>query len=172
MDKVTEQLISYTKSFSEAELTEPVMEATVNHLGDSMACRDRRLGLEPGQILAGLATSVHSDRGATVFGYGFQTSPELAALANSMMIRTYDWNDGMLAPWGGHPSDMIPGLLAAGEVAHSSGMEILVAMALAYELLGGIGWDIQKPAQRHRFRSGHVHGRLYGPRGRQTLAFQ
>ena len=95
---------------------------------------------------------------ATVFGYGLKTSPELAALANSMMVRTYDWNDGMGAPWGGHPSDMIPGILAAGEIVHSSGIEILVAMTLAYELLGGIGWDIRILAQRLRSDQGTFMG--------------
>ena len=158
MDKILKQLISYTKSFSEAELTEPVMESTVNHLVDSIAVAIAGSGSEPGQILARLAKSVRNDRAATVFGYGFKTTPELAALANSMMIRTYDWNDGMLAPWGGHPSDMIPGLLAAGEVAHSSGMEILVAMALAYELLGGIGWDIKVPRNDTGFDQGTFMG--------------
>ncbi len=158
MDKVTERLIGYTKSFSEAELTEPVMEAAVNHLIDSMAVAIAGSGSEPGRILAKIAKSARNDREATVFGYGFKTAPELAALANSMMVRTYDWNDGMLAPWGGHPSDMIPGILAAGEVAHSSGMEILVAMTLAYELLGGIGWDIQISRNDSGFDQGTFMG--------------
>ena len=39
----------------------------------------------------------------------------------------YDWNDGMLAQGGGHPSDMIPAMLAAGETIHASGEQVLRA---------------------------------------------
>ncbi|MFI5269339.1 MAG: MmgE/PrpD family protein, partial [Chloroflexota bacterium] len=97
---------------------------------------------EPARIAADFASLVHSDRGATVFGHGISTSPELAAFANAIMVRTYDWNDGMLARGGGHPSDMTSGILAVAEVCHSSGLDTLVAMTLAYELLGGLGSEI------------------------------
>ena len=56
----------------------------------------------------------------------------VAALANAMLVRAYDYNDAYL----GQPSDMIPGVLAAGEVAHASGMQVLTAIALAYEIYG------------------------------------
>jgi 2-methylcitrate dehydratase len=82
--------------------------------------------------MARLARAVQSSPGATVFGYGIQTSPELAALANGTMVRTDDYNDAYF----GHPSDMIPGVLAAGEIAHSSGKEVLTAITLAYEVYG------------------------------------
>ncbi|MFV0408913.1 MAG: MmgE/PrpD family protein [Paracoccus sp. (in: a-proteobacteria)] len=69
-------------------------------------------------------------QGATVFGHGFRTSPEIAGLANTIMVRTYDSNDAYF----GHPSDMIPGILAAGEIVGSSGKDILTSIALAYEV--------------------------------------
>jgi 2-methylcitrate dehydratase len=74
-----------------------------------------------------------------VFGSGVRTTPDLAAFANAIMVRTYDWNDGMQAKGGGHPSDMIPGILAIAELEHATGIDTLVAVALAYELLGGLG---------------------------------
>ena len=158
MDKIMQQLVDYTRSFSVAEMIAPVLEATVNHVVDSMAVAIAGSGSEPGQILSRIARAAPSDGGATVFGYGYRTTPELAALANSMMVRTYDWNDGMLAPWGGHPSDMIPGILAAGELAHSNGTEVLVAIALAYELLGGIGWEIKVTRNDSGFDQGTFMG--------------
>ena len=60
------------------------------------------------------------------------------------MVRTYDWNDGMQAKGGGHPSDMIPGLLATAEVCGASGPDVLRAVALAYELLGGLGIVVER----------------------------
>src|SRR5262249_43958914 len=62
-----------------------------------------------------------------------------AAMANTVMVRNLDWNDGMLARGGGHPSDMFPGVLAMGEAYRRSGSDVFAAVILAYELLGGLG---------------------------------
>ena len=45
----------------------------------------------------------------------------------------------MTAGGGGHPSDMIPALLAMGETARATPREVLTAIMLAYELLGALG---------------------------------
>jgi 2-methylcitrate dehydratase PrpD len=45
-------------------------------------------------------------------GYGVTTSPELAAYANTCMVRHTDFND--------HASDMMPGVLAIGEAPQNS----------------------------------------------------
>jgi 2-methylcitrate dehydratase len=142
VDKTTQKLVAYTRDFSPAELTEPVMVAAVNHLFDAMAVAITGSGSEPARIATRIARTVHSDSGATILGYGVKTSPELAAFANAIMVRTHDYNDGMAARGGGHPSDMISGVLAIGEITHASGLDVLVAMTLAYELLGGLGYEV------------------------------
>jgi 2-methylcitrate dehydratase len=114
----------------------------LNHLVDTVAVAIAGHDSAQARIAARVAGTVRSDRPATVIGFGIRTSPDLAAFANTIMVRTYDWNDGMQARGGGHPSDMTPGVLAVGEVAHASGMDVLVAMALAYELLGGMGAEV------------------------------
>jgi 2-methylcitrate dehydratase len=50
----------------------------------------------------------------------------------------------MLAPGGGHPSDMIPAILAAAETLDSSGEEVLRAIVLAYEALGSLGATVDR----------------------------
>lgn len=132
MDRTTERLVAYTGRFSEAELTASALAKATDIVVDSMACAVVGAGSEPAEMIAKVARRVQGAPAATVFGYGFQTSPELAALANSMMVRTYDYNDAYF----GHPSDMIPGVLAAGEIAHASGLQVLAAIALAYEIYG------------------------------------
>jgi 2-methylcitrate dehydratase len=139
MDRTTEQLVSYAAAWDPSMLTEPVRHAAIQHLVDSMACAIAGQSAEPARIAARIASAVRSDPGATVFGDGATTSPELAAFANTIMVRTWDWNDGMLAKGGGHPSDMVCGILAAGEQAHASGLEVLAAMTLSYEVLGALG---------------------------------
>jgi 2-methylcitrate dehydratase len=144
MDKTSEILVDYTQSFGAADVTGPVLDAAINHLVDTVAVAIAGVRSEPAQIAITHARRIQSTPGSTVIGANIKTSPELAAFANAIMVRTYDWNDGMLARSGGHPSDMIPGLLAIGEIEHSTGMDLLVAMTLAYELLGGIGAECER----------------------------
>jgi len=67
------------------------------------------------------------------------------------MVRETDFNDGD-PEGGGHNSVIIPGILAIGEAFHSTGTDVLVAIALGYELLASLqraartsgssgGWD-------------------------------
>jgi 2-methylcitrate dehydratase len=139
MDNTSQQLVSYTREFGESSLPETIRHATVRHLVDSMGCAVAGFDSASAQVGVRLAKTVTSTAGATVFVDGVETSPEAAAFANTIMIRTWDWNDGMLAIGGGHPSDMIAAILAVGESVHSSGTEVLTAITLAYELLGALG---------------------------------
>jgi 2-methylcitrate dehydratase len=139
VDKTTDQLVTYARSFSASQLSESVRAAAVDRIVDSIACAIVGSEAEAARIAIEAARGTHSETPATVFGAGFTTSPELAAFANTSMVRMYDWNDGMLAQGGGHPSDMIPAILAAGETVHASGEQILLGIALAYELLGALG---------------------------------
>jgi len=130
VDKTTEQLVHYTTQFSAADLAEAAMNRATDLLFDTVACAVAGCASEPASIAAKIAQNARAVVGATLFAYGSKTSPEIAALANTMMVRTYDYNDAYF----GHPSDMIAGVLAAGEVARSSGVEVLTSIALAYEV--------------------------------------
>src|ERR1700759_3060052 len=139
MDRTTEHIVDYALSYSRDDLTEQVTTATVNHLVDTVAVGIAAPTAEPPRAAVRRARAAATTGGATVIGAGITTSPDLAAFTNSVMVRTYDWNDGMQAKGGGHPSDMIPGLLAVAETVHASGLDLLIATTLAYELLGGLG---------------------------------
>jgi 2-methylcitrate dehydratase len=139
VDKTTEQLVEYVRSFSGGGLTEPVQAATLLRMVDTVGCAIAGYDAPPVRAAIEAARGFSSAAPATVFGAGFTASPELAAFVNTSMVRTYDWNDGMLAQGGGHPSDMIPAVLAAGETTHASGPQVMLAIALAYELLGALG---------------------------------
>jgi 2-methylcitrate dehydratase len=144
VDKTTERIVDYALGYSESDLAEPVMTSTLNHVVDAIAVAIAGTTAEPARIAARLASTSRAEPGATVIGSGLGMAPDLAAFANSVMVRTYDWNDGMQAKGGGHPSDMIPGLMAAGEISHATGLDFLVATTLAYELLGGLGVSIDR----------------------------
>jgi 2-methylcitrate dehydratase len=166
MDSTTEAIVDYAVAYSQRDLTEPVMTATINHMVDTVAVAIAGTTAESSRIAARLATTYQTSHGSTVVGAGCQASPDWAAFANSLMVRTYDWNDGMQAKGGGHPSDMIPGLWAVAEIVHASGTELLVATALAYELLGGLGIMVERgPWDQGLFMGGATAiaaGRLLG----------
>jgi 2-methylcitrate dehydratase len=139
LDPTTERLVAFAREFPAARLTAGVRDAALLRIVDSIACAIVGSGAPPARIAVEAARGITSDRPATIFGAGLSTSAELAAFANTSMVRAYDWNDGMLAQGGGHPSDMIPALLAAGETVHASGEQVLAGIVLAYELLGALG---------------------------------
>jgi 2-methylcitrate dehydratase len=146
MDETTRRIVEYVSSFSEANLTPSLVDDMGYTMVDSMAALIAGFESEPARICARMARTMRSDLKSTMLGYGITTSPEMAAFGNGCMLRHADYND--IGP-GGHVSDIISGILAVGEAMHSSGPEVLAAIALGYELAGGgipngsdgAGWD-------------------------------
>jgi 2-methylcitrate dehydratase len=147
MDGTTRQIVRYALSFSEANLTDSLVETLGDTMVDAIASIVSGFESEPARICARMARMTQSTLQSTVLGYGLTTSPELAAFANGCMLRHADFND--LGP-GGHVSDILSGILAVGEALHSTGPQTLVAVALGYEIAGSLaaalsngdqGWD-------------------------------
>ena len=132
MDDTTRKIVAFVRKFSQADLTSSAIAAINRTMVDTMACVVAGFEGEPCRVAARLAQL--SPAGAlksTVLGYGIATTPELAAFANGCLIRHTDFNDN--AP-GGHNSDLISAALAIGEALHSTGPEIMTAIAIGYEL--------------------------------------
>ena len=134
MDDTTRTIVEYATSFSEANLSDPLVQALNRTMVDSMAALVTGFEGEPVRIAARLAAETPIARDAafkgTVMGYGIPTTPELAGFANSCMVRFTDFNDS--GP-GGHASDLIPGVLALGEAVHASGTQVLLGITVGYE---------------------------------------
>ena len=126
MDDTTRQLVSYVHSFSESSLTDRLIQAFDNTMLDSIAALITGLDSEPARICLRMARSTQSDLKSTVLDYGVTTTTELAAYANTSMVRHTDFND--------HASDMMPGVLAIGEALHASGPQVMVGIILAYQI--------------------------------------
>jgi 2-methylcitrate dehydratase len=66
---------------------------------------------------------------------GGATAPDRAALYNGALVRYLDFNDSYFARGETcHPSDNLAPVLAAAEYADASGQELLVALAVAYQV--------------------------------------
>jgi 2-methylcitrate dehydratase len=131
---VAETLARYAIALKYEDIPPDVVRQAKRYLIDSIGCALGGFAAQPSQIANKLAAGVRAVRGATVMCSGVQTSPELAAFANGVMIRYLDFNDGYLSAGGGHPSDSVAALLATAEVAGRSGRDLITAMVLAYEV--------------------------------------
>ena len=130
MDSTTRRIVEYASSLSAADLTATLERAFASTMLDSIASLVSGFESEPARICARLAGANRGDLRSTVLGYGIVTTPELAAYANSSMIRHTDFND--------HTSDVIGGILAVGEAVHASGTDVMLAIILAYQIYGAL----------------------------------
>jgi len=74
----------------------------------------------------------------------------MAGFANGVMVRYLDCNDSYFSPGGGHPSDMIPAVLAMADPMVADGRTVVTSIVLAYEVFcrlsdevmaSNLGWD-------------------------------
>ena len=138
MDQPTRQLVEYTASFSESAFKDNMARANWTML-DTLVAHMAGFESEPARISArmGQMRTASNKMKSTIMGYGVTTTPEQAGFANAFMVRQTDYNDS--TPGLGHASTIIPGILAVGEAVHSTGLEVLVAVGLGYEILHGLG---------------------------------
>jgi 2-methylcitrate dehydratase len=95
-----------------------------------------------------MASRVQSDPPARILGTRQKTSTDLAAFANTVLVRYLDCNDTYAARGTGHPSDMIPCVLAVADGRRAGGRAVITAIAVAYEAFCRLadqiplkGWD-------------------------------
>jgi len=128
MDESTRRLVEFTANFSESQMT-PAVQTAINYLMlDFLACWFSGFETDPGRAAARMSQrySMTGDFKSTVFGYGVTTTPEMAAFANGGMGRHSDYDD--------HNSILVASCIAMGEALHSTGAQVMQAIAIAYEI--------------------------------------
>jgi 2-methylcitrate dehydratase len=150
MDRTTEILAAYAAAIGYPDLTPEAVHQTKCRVIDSLGCAMGGYLSEPSKIVRRLAGMTSSTHPARLLGSGQRTSPEMAAFANTVMVRYLDANDTYTALGSGHPSDMIPAVLSMADPRHASGKEMILAVVAAYEMFGALadlipirekGWD-------------------------------
>ncbi len=147
---IAERLAAYAQRFAYQHLPPAVVHEVKRRLLDSLGCALSAWTAPPCRIARCLAQSVKIPTGATLWGTGHKTLPDLAAFANGALVRYLDFNDTYLSKEPAHPSDNLSAVLAVGEAARSSGKQVIEASALAYEVHSRLcdaaalrprGWD-------------------------------
>jgi 2-methylcitrate dehydratase PrpD len=111
-----------------------VAQKTKEHLLDTIASMISGVDLPPGKIAVKFAQAYGTPKVCTVVASGMRCGPIEAAMANAMLAHS-DETDDSHAPSQSHPGcGVIPAALAAAENYAISGMHLLRAIALGYDV--------------------------------------
>ncbi len=121
------------------------VQATKRLLLDALACAFGAVGCEPSKIAeATFRKAFGAGGGSSIIGSSSLIASEGAALVNGILVRYFDLNDVYFGNDPSHPSEVIPGALAACEEAGRSGRDLIEAVVVAYEaevrLNNAIAW--------------------------------
>jgi len=131
MDECTRRIVEWVDGFNFSKLDAKTIE-TINYLqNDTLGSLYAGFESEPARIIARISSTMPGP--CTLMGYGIKTTYEMAAFGNGAMIRHTDFNTSP------HNNEMFGGILAVGEALHSSGPDVMAAMAISYEVIQAIG---------------------------------
>lgn len=150
MDATTAYLVDHALQTEYAGLSEHTVHECKRRLIDTFACAVGAYDEPVSQMARAVAARVTGTPSATVWGSAKPSTPEAAAFANGVMLRLDDISDNYRVKSGGHPSDTIAGIIAAGEAVHAHGASVINAITIAYDVYCGLiesfdinsrGWD-------------------------------
>ena len=136
VDSIQERLTSYASQLDYSGLSADAIHVTKVRVIDTLGALIAGFFAEPSRIARNLAAQMPNAAGATVIGARIKTTPDMAAFVNSTTARYIELTDSYHWPgsFGGHPSDVITSVLAAGEHAGINGREFITGVVLAYEV--------------------------------------
>jgi 2-methylcitrate dehydratase len=148
-DPFLTELAKFASSLTYQRLPQEPVDAAIRRIIDTLGCGYGGYDSEPARIAREMAAEHTGRWAAGVLGMGTATTPEMAAYANGVMIRYQDLNDVNKAlRMGGHPSDMIPAVLAVADAHHLPGTRAVAGVVAAYQGFGAFhvhikkrGWD-------------------------------
>jgi 2-methylcitrate dehydratase len=129
------RLAEWSSTFAAVPMPNVTLERARIILLDSLACALYAADDDKAQSALRTVQALGSNGDCTVIGTRQRTSLPLAAFANGVLVRTLDFNDTYAGPRQvGHPSDNISAALAAAELADRSGIDLIHAIRLGYEI--------------------------------------
>jgi 2-methylcitrate dehydratase len=128
------RLARFVAQRSWTDLSGPEIDALKIRILDALGCALAARGAAPVRAIRSQLDDFGGRPLCTLIGGG-RTAPDRAALYNGALVRYLDFNDSYFAPGETcHPSDNLAPVLAAAEYAGASGRELLVALAVAYQV--------------------------------------
>jgi len=137
MDNTLQQISDFAVRLKFEDLSGAAIHECKRRVIDTLACALGGFDAEPSDIARRLARNGGSRTPARVLGTLEPSSPELAAFANTVMMRYLDLNDAQ-GDGGGHPSDFLGALLAVADTTKVDGRTFITAVVVAYEIYLGM----------------------------------
>ncbi|MBI4188526.1 MAG: MmgE/PrpD family protein [Chloroflexi bacterium] len=136
---IARKIADYAVGFDYKDLPPEVVQTGKKVLLDTLGCAIGGYASDASRIMQGMMTELGGSAESTIIGSGLKTNCLNAALTNGIMVRYLDYMDQISIPVGhwyayAHPSEVIPGVLAVAERQHLSGVDVLAAIVLGYEL--------------------------------------
>jgi 2-methylcitrate dehydratase len=129
-----EQLAEFAVRASYDDLSEAARDQLKIRVLDSLGCALGAMDGEPVQMVRRQVAEFDREGTCTLIGGG-QVAPDRATFYNGALVRYLDFNDGYVAQGEScHPSDNFSAVLAATEYVNASGRDLLVALAVAYQV--------------------------------------
>ena len=150
MDATTRRLIDYAMRTEFSNLPNEVVHECKRRLIDTLACVVGAYDAPLSQTTRAIAKRYTGTPSATVLGCSWQTTVEMAAFANGVMLRYLDMSDMYRGKNSGHPSDLIAPVLAVADALGAGGAAAINAITLAYDVycsfcetiaIKSKGWD-------------------------------
>lgn len=137
-DRILNHLCDYALRLSYLDLPQEVIRRTKQIVMDTVGCALGGAESPPAKIARAAASEITSANPATVLVSGQETSPDLAAFANGVMIRYLDFNDTYAGSPTCHPSDLLAPVLAVVDAKNGTGKDAILGTVLGYEVLCGL----------------------------------
>ena len=108
MDPLEDRLVTFTQSQRFSAIEPRVLHAIKLRFIDTIGCALAGYNERPATIAGSLAAQIRSTVEAGVIGTAGKSSPEMAAFANTTMIRCLDLNDDYFGKDGAHIGEIFP----------------------------------------------------------------
>ena len=150
LDATTRRLVDFALAYRFDDLPAATVHAAKARVLDSVAVGLAAYAAPPVRILRKCAPRVDGPWSATLWGTRERTTPDMAALVNGTMVRYLDLNDAYRTLDASHPSDNLPGLIAAAQALGLAGRDVILALFISYEIqcrftdtvpFNEAGWD-------------------------------
>lgn len=133
VNKPTEQLCDLIAGLRYDDLGPDTVARVKDAIGDGLSVAVAGSSERPVAILADYARSLEAAPVATVWGYGFKTSPASAALVNAASAHVLDY-EPMSSPSTHAVSPVLPVVLALAEARGCGGRDVVTACAKGFEI--------------------------------------
>ena len=155
---ISEELADYITRMKISDLPTEVVSKTKQCILDTIGCMLRGSLDEVGVMLVGHVFRYGPPGPCTVFGHAGSLGVEHAALANGTLAHVLEWDDGH-RPSGNHLGcAVVPAAMVMAQATECSGDQILLSVALGYDVAGRVGEAVCLPRTGQYFHGNGTAG--------------